>query len=806
MKSRSAAIALYLSSLLFILCGSAPEVSGQVFTPAGQIPQFLNPVTYFVPGASMAALADVNGDGILDIVTANGYATNDVNPGGQGVSVLLGNGDGTFQAAQTAMANGNPSFVAVGDFNNDGKADIAVANGPGTTTVSILYGNGDGTFQPPSSDTVISDTPIVRGLGGQYGTLVAADFNGDGRLDLAVAFSRNSTDPNVLIQVVTEVLLNNGDGTFSMSYVTAGPAVFVADFDGDGNQDLFVYGEVAFLKLGNGDGTFRDGQSNITGLIPGGFGFNITATAGDFNGDGLLDVAGVNGANFGENIRMSLGLPGGTFRSTFDAKFRVSSGSNASNYVAADFNGDGKLDIAGFGSVDYGIGDGRFSPVGDTTNFSHVLNTVAVGGSFAPTWVAVGDVDGNGSPDLIAATDGGVVQVVLNTSGRPPLLAKLALFTNLVHSVVGGASTVSGEVDLGGPAPDEGAAVTLSSSDPAASFPDGNTVTVPAGSQSAAFRVSTAAVAASTPVTISATYHRVTLSSQFTVLPRLLAQMTLRASSVVGGATTVTGSVALDGPALPGGASVTLSSSDPAASFPDGNTVVIPAGSQAATFSISTAAVAASTLVTISATKDRVILNGRFTVVPPFALSSVSVSPASLFGMFGGNPAVGTVTLSGPAADGVVVSLASANAAVLALPASVSVAPGATTASFGLNALAVTADTPVAVSGSFQGTTVSGTVTVLNGLDTVVVTKAEYVPSKNQLKVEATSTNSSATLQVFNATPGSVRINGLPPVVGTMSNAGGGKFVGQFVAGGPFNSVAVQSSQGGLKTAPVVQK
>src|SRR5882762_4071528 len=145
---------------LGLALGLTTGASGQVFTPAGQIPQFLNPVSYFVPGASMVALADVNGDGILDIVTANGYATNEVNPGGQGISVLLGNGDGAFQDARTVRADGNPSFVAVGDFNNDGKADIAALNGPSTTSVSLLYGNGDGTFQSPV-DTPISDKPIV---------------------------------------------------------------------------------------------------------------------------------------------------------------------------------------------------------------------------------------------------------------------------------------------------------------------------------------------------------------------------------------------------------------------------------------------------------------------------------------------------------------------------------------------------------------------------------------------------------------------------------------------------------------------
>jgi len=204
------------------------------------------------------------------------------------------------------------------------------------------------------------------------------------------------------------------------------------------------------------------------------------------------------------------------------------------------------------------------------------------------------------------------------------------------------------------------------------------------------------------------------------------------------------------------------------------------------------------------ATHDLVTLNGRFTVVPPFSISSVSVAPASLFGMFGGNPAVGTVTLSGAAPDGVVVSLASENPAVIALPAGVSVAPGATTATFPLSALAVTANTPVAVSGSLQGTTVSATVTVLKGLDTVAVTKAEYTVRQNQLKIEATSTDATATLRVFNATTG--LLVGTMSNAGTISNGGGAKFVGQFVVGGPFTSAAVQSSQGGLKIAPAAQK
>src|SRR5450631_134757 len=151
-------------------------VAGQVFSASAQIPRFMSPVSYSVPGASMVVLADLNGDGILDIVTANGFVYN-----GSGVSVLLGKKNGAFQPATTIVAAGNPSWIVVGDFNNDGKLDIAVGNepnpnypppvgGPPVTDVSILLGKGDGTFSPSI------DPPTLGAL-----ALAAADFNRDGK-------------------------------------------------------------------------------------------------------------------------------------------------------------------------------------------------------------------------------------------------------------------------------------------------------------------------------------------------------------------------------------------------------------------------------------------------------------------------------------------------------------------------------------------------------------------------------------------------------------------------------------------------
>jgi hypothetical protein len=252
------------------------------------------------------------------------------NTNGNTVSVLLGNGNGTFQPQVSYAAGGAPTGIVVADFNGDGIADLAITNFvevAGAGTISVLLGNGDGTFQ----------NLVSYGVGAFPAGIAVADFNGDGITDLAVTNSGGGTGNTV------GVLLGNGDGTFQQqqTYTTGtNPyGIAVGDFNGDGIVDLAVTNsnaDTVGVLLGKGDGTFQPQQTYPTGATP------VGVAIADFNGDGTADLAVTNNNANSSTVGVLLGNGDGTFQ----PQQIYTVGSSPVGIAAADFNGDGVPDLA----------------------------------------------------------------------------------------------------------------------------------------------------------------------------------------------------------------------------------------------------------------------------------------------------------------------------------------------------------------------------------------------------------------------------------------------------------------------------
>jgi hypothetical protein len=357
-------------------------------------------------GPYYVAAGDFNGDGKQDLAVI-GFVPTNLNAAA--VFILLGNGDGTFTLKTTLTGISNPQSLTLGDFNGDGKLDMAVVDRT-TNSVSVFLGNGDGTMQAPIN---------TAGLGiGAATYMAAADFNKDNKLDLVLADQNSS-------QVV--VLLGNGDGHFQAARSIplnsgGGFDVAVGDFNGDGIPDIVASSPIAqavIILLGRGDGSFQPAVSYSAGQLGGGA---TNLAVGDFNKDGKLDIlTSINGSlGLGSSVSLLLGKGDGTFLPASLVTVDQLSGQLA----VADFNGDGNPDwVAGNtqghvltmalgngdgtfrAGVNYALGNGPFVALADF-NKDGKLDVVAVDRSSNDVRVLLGKGDGTFQPGIITTVSG----------------------------------------------------------------------------------------------------------------------------------------------------------------------------------------------------------------------------------------------------------------------------------------------------------------------------------------------------------------------------------------------------------------
>lgn len=314
---------------------------------------------------SSIVLADLNEDNRLDAIVPSRLSDQ--------LGVMLGNGDGTFQGRVTYEPGNNPRYVAVGKLNADQHLDVVVIS----SGVNVLLGNGDGTLQ------AAIEYSTSAGLTG----VALADMNNDTMLDV---LSLDYTNAKV------GVLLGNGNGTLQSRVdfaVAAGPgSVAVGKLDADCNTDVVTYGEyggsaAVSVLLGNGDGTLQANTDYREGTGP------YDLALGDLNGDTALDILTTNFNGLG--LTVNLGNGDGTFQPSVDVLTSVEQ--HAIGIGLADFDADGKLDVAVGGPLDEAVLVLRGDGVGAFTSIA----PMSTGSGSRPTHLAVGDLNGDLRPDAV---------------------------------------------------------------------------------------------------------------------------------------------------------------------------------------------------------------------------------------------------------------------------------------------------------------------------------------------------------------------------------------------------------------------
>ena len=345
----------------------------------------------------VSAVGDFDGDGHLDLLTTEGIVI---------VRLLRGRGDGSFHPPTDVQVGfGGAVDVVAADFNGDGKLDIAGSD-PFANVISVLFGNGDGTFQ--------SRTAYPVGFDKRPASLIAADFNGDGKPDLAAGETNRNFNEDV---TGVALFINKGDGTFNpLTRAVVQPfavGVNAGDYNKDGKLDLVTanfsgLANHASVLLGNGDGTFAAPVTYAVGQTP------RLVEVGDFNKDGNLDLVTSNRFD----VSVLLGNGDGTLQPAVNYANGAGVGSSGGSSLAqADFNGDGAIDVAVIisGSVVMltGKGDGSFNaPVMQQLGF-------ALGG------LAANDFNHDNRPDLLTLVLGGTnsipasARTLLNVAAAP---------------------------------------------------------------------------------------------------------------------------------------------------------------------------------------------------------------------------------------------------------------------------------------------------------------------------------------------------------------------------------------------------